>query len=142
MRVLKPRTHHHHVEHRLVFERPGSGGSEFSFPCAPDGNVDTASLPAAARDNFHRVSLAGLAFVRSVLECVHDYTEPAIGECEQCEGEVVLSGFTNTCQLCGADYNMSGHLLAPRERWGEETGETAADVVSVDAASTDALLGV
>jgi len=31
--------------------------------------------------------------------------------------------FTNTCDTCNADYNMSGQRLAPREQWGEETGE-------------------
>lgn len=35
---------------------------------------------------------------------------------------------TNTC-ACGADYNGSGQRLAPREQWGEETGETAADIL-------------
>lgn len=25
------------------------------------------------------------------------------------------------------EYNSSGQMLAPREQWGEETGETAAD---------------
>lgn len=28
---------------------------------------------------------------------------------------------------CGREYNSGGQLLAPREQWGEETGETAAD---------------
>jgi hypothetical protein len=31
--------------------------------------------------------------------------------------------FTTTCTHCAADYNMSGARLAPREQWGEETGE-------------------
>jgi hypothetical protein len=31
--------------------------------------------------------------------------------------------FTNTCDHCGADYNFAGQRLAPREQWGEETGE-------------------
>lgn len=31
------------------------------------------------------------------------------------------------CGRCGLEYNSSGQLLAPREQWGEETGETAAD---------------
>ena len=31
------------------------------------------------------------------------------------------------CQKCGAEYNSAGQRLAPREQWGEETGETAAD---------------
>lgn len=41
-----------------------------------------------------------------------------------CEcGEMVhCTKFTNTC-VCGKDYNFAGDLLAPREQWGEETGE-------------------
>lgn len=31
------------------------------------------------------------------------------------------------CQKCGTEYNSAGQKLAPREFWGEETGETAAD---------------
>ena len=49
------------------------------------------------------------------------YREPAIGLCD-CGSEVVLEGFTCPCD-CGADYNSSGQRLAPREQWGEETGE-------------------
>lgn len=37
--------------------------------------------------------------------------------------------FTNTCADCGADYDSAGNRLAPREQWGEETGETAADIL-------------
>ena len=40
--------------------------------------------------------------------------------------------FTNTCDRCGDDYNSAGQRLAPREQWGEETGESAADILSVD----------
>ena len=39
-----------------------------------------------------------------------------------CGKEVTCNQFTNTCH-CGNDYNFSGSLLAPREQWGEETGE-------------------
>lgn len=39
--------------------------------------------------------------------------------------------FTNTCELCGTDYNGSGQQLAPREQWGEETGETADDLIGL-----------
>lgn len=55
---------------------------------------------------------------------------PAIGECACCFRPVVLSGFTNSCP-CGADYNGSGQLLAPREQWGEETGEHIADILRI-----------
>jgi hypothetical protein len=32
------------------------------------------------------------------------------------------------CDACGAEYNSAGQRLAPRCQWGEETGETAADL--------------
>ena len=50
-----------------------------------------------------------------------------------CGRTVTCSSFTNTCP-CGADYNMSGSRLAPREQWGEETGETADDILQAEAA--------
>lgn len=54
----------------------------------------------------------------------------------KCCGEWLLcSGFTNTCSNCGSDYNMSGQQLAPREQWGEETGESASDILMVDSSS-------
>jgi tRNA(Ile2) C34 agmatinyltransferase TiaS len=31
------------------------------------------------------------------------------------------------CPRCGTEYNSAGQTLAPREQWGEETGETSAD---------------
>lgn len=45
-----------------------------------------------------------------------------------CGRIVECRGFTNTCD-CGADYNHAGQRLAPRSQWGEETGETAADIL-------------
>lgn len=48
---------------------------------------------------------------------------PAIGECDVCRNPVTLAHFTNTCDKCGADYNSAGQHLAPREQWGEDTGE-------------------
>lgn len=55
---------------------------------------------------------------------------PAVGECNHCSRDVYLHGFTNTCE-CGIDYNMSGQELAHRSHWGEETGESLADILSI-----------
>ncbi len=55
------------------------------------------------------------------------YYVPAIGKCH-CGEEVVLDGFICECD-CGADYNMSGQRLAPREQWGEDTGEHLSDIL-------------
>ena len=61
----------------------------------------------------------------------HETGEQAMGPCDVCGHEVVLSGFTCTCDYCGADYNSSGQRLAPREQWGEETGESLADILRI-----------
>ena len=59
------------------------------------------------------------------------------GKC-RCGRDVEFSKFTNTCE-CGADYNMSGQQLAPRSQWGEETGESLADILQIDAMTTEEL---
>lgn len=56
------------------------------------------------------------------------YWDPAIGECP-CGEEVELYGFTNTCDSCHRDFNMSGQELAPREQWGSCTGEQLSDIL-------------
>jgi hypothetical protein len=33
------------------------------------------------------------------------------------------NSWANDCDGCGTEYNGSGQRLAPREFWGEETGE-------------------
>lgn len=52
-----------------------------------------------------------------------------IVECD-CGEEIECSRFTNTCYECRIDYNDSGDQLAPREHWGEETGESWTDIVA------------
>ena len=51
---------------------------------------------------------------------------------ECCGHDLPCPNFTNTCPYCHRDYNMMGQGLAPRSQWGEETGESAADILSVD----------
>jgi hypothetical protein len=55
---------------------------------------------------------------------------PALWKCD-CGEELELPDFTNTCE-CGADYNSAGQRLAPREQWGEETGESLSDILSIE----------
>lgn len=51
-----------------------------------------------------------------------------------CGAKVYVPGFTNTCEKCERDYNWGGQLLASRSQWGEETGETADDILQAEAA--------
>jgi hypothetical protein len=53
--------------------------------------------------------------------------ENALGRCV-CGVIVELGHFTCTCD-CGREYNWNGTELAPREQWGEETGESEADIM-------------
>jgi hypothetical protein len=108
---------------------PGAG---YSFDCDEKGNL----LPfksETAQKNYEkcRTGEYDVRFV-GVQKYEHSYTEPAIGLCEDCGEEVVLDGFTCTCDRCGADYNSFGQRLASREQWGEETGESLADILAVD----------
>ena len=134
MKILEKRRHHHDISYRLFFERIGCQGSGYSFDCDENGNIDTVGLelknPCAyqsylsCKDNREKYKAP------YVEEIEHNYSEPAVGECDHCKAEVYLSGFTNTCD-CGADYNMSGQLLAPREQWGIETNESLTDILNI-----------
>jgi hypothetical protein len=116
-------------EHKFHFQRKGyEGFCGQSFECDAQGNV---------KDPQNSFYLDALTRVGTEYEkpYVHTYevkhTEPGIIRCEGCNHKVALWGFTNTCE-CGRDYNMSGSLLAPRSQWGEETGETASDILNHD----------
>lgn len=129
MKIIQKRQRHTEVSYTHQFDYIDSPGSGFSFPCDKDGEV--LSMQPAARANYMKC-LSGEHKVRDlgIQRREHTYTEPTIGECNECGAEVVLSGFTNTCD-CGCDYNMSGQMLAPRECWGEETGESLSDILSI-----------
>jgi hypothetical protein len=117
------------VQYSRVFNYRGEEGAGFAFDCDEHGVVDTAKMGDAGRENL-RKCLAGERDVvdRGVQKAEWHYYEPAVGRCP-CGREVSLDHhFTNTCD-CGRDFNGSGQLLAPREQWGEETGETAADIL-------------
>jgi PHP family Zn ribbon phosphoesterase len=55
----------------------------------------------------------------------------AVIECDRCGAHVELVDFFCTeCPKCGAEYNGGGQRLAPHSQWGEETGETYADIIT------------
>jgi hypothetical protein len=51
---------------------------------------------------------------------------------ECCGNEISLDHFTNTCPDCESDYSFDGSRLAPREQWGEETGEHWTEIIYAD----------
>lgn len=118
------------TSHYRVFAILGRDGCAYEFPCDAQGNVDLPPT-SPARGNYE-ACCSGRLEVRDegVRTYVSHYRHPRTGLCP-CGEEVELSRFTNTCG-CGRDYNMSGGELAPREQWGEETGESYLDVLQAD----------
>jgi hypothetical protein len=118
------------TEYCLVFEWEGMPGAGFSFDCDQAGNVDREQLQPASLDNLEKcLSGEHAVIAKGVKTSSWSYREPGILQCD-CGREVFLDGFTCPCD-CGRDYNQSGHLLAPRSQWGEETGESLADILRI-----------
>ena len=126
MKILKRRSHEEIITHLLCFSHTADPNSGYSFECDSNGVVDEGLLNVDALNNLRQCrdgNVRGhLVDPAEIQTSTRRYTHSAIGECNCCQSEVVLSGFTNTCE-CGADYNMSGQQLAARSQWGEETGE-------------------
>jgi hypothetical protein len=158
MRIIRERVRHHETIHRLCYSY-GNEGRGFSFPCDEDGKVILSELQEAGLESYKQCLKGSITVWEGVEykwdgndhvaisgtghqvtypirgpgheETEHNWSEPAIGECNHCKQEVELSGFTNTCEQCNTDYNMSGQELADRSQWGEETGESLADILSI-----------
>ena len=56
---------------------------------------------------------------------------PALFECPGCGHQFELLAFTNTCSGCGKDFNQGGQGLAPRDQWGEDTGESLDEILEI-----------
>lgn len=111
------------------FDYVGYEGCGYSFDCTASG-VLLSKTPLVARTNY-LACLTGQINGRKLIdfgivmrEATHYH--PPQGLCE-CGVTLDLAHFTNTCD-CNREYNSAGQLLAPREFWGEETGETYADL--------------
>ena len=61
---------------------------------------------------------------------VRHYWQPGVIKCDCGRKFDYDDAWLNTCPYCGADYNGQGVRLAPRSQWGEDTGESIADVTT------------
>lgn len=141
MKIIKQRELIESVSFTRQFDYADMPGAGFGFDSDAEGNVNADALNPCARKNYDACLTGEIPWgegkTRRVVDLgvqrwEHSYVAPAVGQCA-CNAHVDLDGFTNTCDRCGRDYNMSGHLLAPRSQWGEETGETADEIMMADA---------
>ena len=119
MEIIREREHKKESVFYWEFEYINSPGTGCSFECDANGNLLNKEHKGSLRKCLSNPELLNLGVVHHY----NRYIEPAIGICEICGNEVVLDGFTCTCEDCGTDYNILGQRLAPRSQWGEETGE-------------------
>lgn len=128
-KFLRHREYHEETTFAHYFGWRSDPNAGFAFNCDKEGNV--LNLQDAAQENYNKC-LSGEYDVidQGVIPFVHRWTDPAAIECP-CGAEVELYGFTNTCEKCSRDFNQSGQELAPREFWGEETGESLADILQI-----------
>jgi hypothetical protein len=124
------RKHHETTTYDLMFYTTKHGG--YAFPCDEHGNLFPPKNDCAAANMLGCLTGETVTTHTEIIEYTNRWVEPACIVCEDCKQRYVyLHGFTNTCE-CGADYNMSGGILAPREQWGEETGESLTDILAAD----------
>lgn len=119
--------HQFDIDSKVGTIRRGSAG--FSFDVDENGNLLRPNPDA--EENYRKCKCGELPVVDCGIHKMEwSYRHPAILRCH-CGDTVELSGFTNTCDKCGADYNSAGQTLAPRDQWGEETGESLADILQI-----------
>jgi hypothetical protein len=139
MQIISRRRYESGINYMRAFDYTDKVGGGFAFPSNDKGEVDLAKLTVEGLANYmrcvsgdYRVKDCGV--VSYPWRCIH----PAVGLCDHCQSQVSLEGFTNTCE-CGADFNMSGQILSHRSNWGNDTGESIDDILSVDNSSIDSL---
>jgi hypothetical protein len=128
MKIIRQRERKEEIEYVHDFVSVEDPSRGFAINCSESGQP----IDKAARERYAELQQdvkAGKLRYKGLRMFAHRWTEPAVGRCH-CGREVVLDGFTNTCR-CGSDYNFAGQALAPRSQWGEETGESLADILSI-----------
>jgi len=130
MKIKKQRRRIENVHYRLTVYRKGEQGG-MSVDCDEHGNVFPFKNECVKKNFEEHIANAEGKYDKPFVQTFRNaYYEPAVGECNRCGHDVHLHGFTNTCEKCGTDYNMSGQQLASREQWGEETGESLSDILN------------
>ena len=101
--------------------------------CKSNGNTGTSVAPDGEKGLWcHKCSLAGVKSALTTIQVPDERYVRGWTEVKCCDEWLCCSHFTNTCPHCETDYNGSGQQLAPREFWGEETGETASDILNLE----------
>jgi len=127
--LISPRRHIDRVSYSLVCERVDASGRViergmgFRFDCDASGNVNEGKMFPAGLANLRGIRSGAIPCTPLEVES-RAWVEhiPAVCRCDCGRSVTLCDSWANSCD-CGAEFNGSGQLLAPRSQWGEETGE-------------------
>jgi hypothetical protein len=130
MVIVTPSQRLERVGYVRSFDTVGHPGCGYAFACDKEGNLLPPSCSEAEVNRAKVFAAIGIKYLdRGIQSWSAPWTAPAIGICEKCGHLITLElPIANSCDGCDAEYTMSGQRLAPREQWGEETGESLADI--------------
>lgn len=130
MNIVKQSKRVYEKEYQMNWNWKDDPDAGFSFPCDKEGNILTHEMQPAGLENLRKCRAGEHDVFGPILDSIErSWWECAEGECE-CGGRVYLQmSLTNTCDGCGREYNSSGQLLAPRNQWGWDTGESEAEIM-------------
>lgn len=136
MKIIQKREVILEHEYELFFQsKTGNRGAGYGFPCGPTGMIYASGyhgvISQEAKDNYKKAMSGVDAYPPRVNHFVWERVVPRIGLCDVCGEEVILDDFTCPCPGCSADYNSQGQRLAPREQWGQDTGEDWRDIARI-----------
>lgn len=118
--------------YELVFRVEDGCGSAFAFECDEHGHVFRDRLPTLALHNLKLCLQGELDGYTVRLGVVRSYTQSHVedggGRCVCGRHVGITRSWANAYEGCGREYNGSGQLLTDRSFWGEETGESVADM--------------
>jgi len=106
-------------------------GYGFSFDCNENGVINEADMYPEGIANLRDCEagkMEGYTGPR-LQKNTRRVTNHAVGGCE-CGRKLTLASFTNSCR-CGREYNQGGQKLAPRAQWGDDTGESVSEILSI-----------
>jgi len=130
-KILKHSERIEKTDYYRVFELKSCPGAGYSFECDEAGNP---LVQIHSESNIAKCLSGEYDVIDKGVEAyVSRYTQPAVLLCDCGEEFELVDTFYEECPSCGTGYNGAGQKLRPMNEWGEETGESLADIYNSDA---------